>query len=111
MSSTTTLLTLIFAISHQFQTGYHISALNGIQSSLVCDGLSRPPVGTGPGPPHPHPHPHLPSSTFEEWGTWMRIQVGMGELKGCIDMQVGYSSSSEILVMFGSHRIMLTLVI
>lgn len=70
-------LTIAWTLLYQFHTGYQTTSLNGVQSSLVCNGVPTPPVGGGPGPVHPHHGGGL---------DWMMVRLGMGDLDGCIAM-------------------------
>lgn len=72
-------LTVVWTLLFQFHTGYQTTSLNGVQSSLVCNGVPTPPVGSGPGPIHPHHGGGL---------DWMMVRLGMGDLDGCIAMTV-----------------------
>lgn len=62
-------LAIFWAAAHHIQTGYHITALNGIQAAILCDA----PVETAP-------WRMLPS--------WMLPYVGT--LKGCVPMKVSF---------------------
>lgn len=81
-----TALTVLWTLSYQFHTGYQTTSLNGVQASLVCNGVPTPPVGSGPGPIHPH---------HQEGLDWMMVKLGLGDLDGCIDMTVCHLLTSD----------------
>lgn len=72
-------LTVFWTLLYQLHTGYQTTSLNGVQSSMVCNGVPIPPVGSGPGPLHPGHGGGLDR---------MMVYIGMGDLDGCIDMTV-----------------------
>lgn len=74
MSRLQTAIAVAWAAGHQIQTGYHISALNGIQSAILC----KAPIDTAP-------WRMLPS--------WMVPYVG--SLNACVPMRVSVPSQSS----------------
>ena len=70
MSRLRTAIAVAWAAGHQIQTGYHISALNGIQSAILC-------------------HAPLDEAPWRMLPSWMIPYVG--SLNACVPMKVSSS--------------------